>query len=187
VCIHIEDNYLAQKHYDELCSLHIEYSKVHWIGANSASSNALSALVFKTYPNNEKLTGATAWYNIRPTHPQWHDDINSYCTYNNKPYYPKKLPDYTYLYYMKSPNKDGLLEIETGDMIYPKVNRLVYFPCKYKHRVLPYEGNRVSVGIIWWYDLPSIYGNLSKNETAVIDRVWEKEDADNLGQIIEGI
>ena len=47
----------------------------------------------------------------------------------------------------------------------------------YAHRVQPYEGNRVSIGIIWWYDLPSIYGELSEYDTTALDRVWEKEDA----------
>ena len=177
IMIHIEDGYLTDKHYDDLCNFSIEYNKVHWIGRKAAASNPLYALVSKTYPNNQKLTGATAWYNIRPINPQWHNDIDSYCTYNKKPYYPYTLPDYTYLYYMKAPESGGYLEIDTGDLIQPKINRLVYFPCQYTHRVQPYEGNRVSIGIIWWYDIPSIYGKLSEYETAAMDRVWEREDA----------
>ena len=77
---------------------------------------------------------------------------------------------------MKTPDNGGMLEIETGDLVQPKINRLVYFPCEYIHRVQLYQGNRVSIGIIWWYDLPSIYGNLSEFETSAIDRVWERED-----------
>ena len=78
---------------------------------------------------------------------------------------------------MKIPDKDGMLELDTGDLIRPKINRLVSFPCEYLHRVQPYQGNRVSIGIIWWYDVPSIYGDLGEYETAAIDRVWESEDA----------
>ena len=174
--IHIQDNFLLEEHYDELCNFSILYNKVPWVGRKSAPSNPLYALVSKTYPGNEELTGATEWYNIRPINPQWHNDIDSYCTYNQTPHYPDRLPDYTYLYYMKTPDNGGMLEIETGDLVQPKINRLVYFPCEYSHRVQLYQGNRVSIGIIWWYDLPSIYGNLSEFETSAIDRVWERED-----------
>ena len=175
--IHIQDDFLLQEHYDELCNFSIEYNKVHWIGRKSAPNNPLYALVSKTYPKNEKLTGATAWYNIRPINPQWHNDIDSYCTKDGMRYYPQKLPDYTYLYYMKTPDRNGMLELDTGDLIRPKINRLVYFPCDYLHRVQPYQGNRVSIGIIWWYDVPKIYGDVDEFQTAAFDRMWETEDA----------
>ena len=175
--IHIQDDFLLQEHYDELCNFSIEYNKVHWIGRKSAPNNPLYALVSKTYPKNEELTGATAWYNIRPVNPQWHDDIDSYCKQYGVMHYPNKLPDNTYLYYMKTPDKGGMLELHTGDLIRPKINRLVSFPCEYLHRVQPYQGNRVSIGIIWWYDVPSIYGDLNEFQTTAFDRVWETEDA----------
>tara|TARA_R100000008_G_C3580959_1_gene168479 strand:+ start:1061 stop:1597 length:537 start_codon:yes stop_codon:yes gene_type:complete len=174
--ISIQDNYMSKEHYDDLTSLWIEYNKVHWVGVKSAPSNALYQLVHKTFPAKKDLTGATAWYNIRPIDPQWHDDIDSYCTQNKVQYYPDKKPDYTYLYYVKTPDEGGELELETGDILTPKTNRLLCFPCSYKHRVKPYKGNRVSIGIIWWYDLPKIYGNLGEYDNVAIDRVWEKED-----------
>jgi|TARA_R110000787_G_scaffold163277_2_gene276495 hypothetical protein len=177
VTINIQDDFLSREQYNELCNFSIEYNKVHWIGRKSAPKNPLYALVSKTYPNDENLTGATAWYNVRPIDPKWHNDIDSYCSYNRKSYYPNELPKHTFIYYMKSSDKGGSLEIETGDLIRPKINRLVRFPCWYAHRVQPYEGNRVSIGIIWWYDLPSIYGELSEYDTTALDRVWEKEDA----------
>ena len=176
--IHIEDNYISKKHYGELNSLWVKYNKVHWIGTKTISKNPLHKLVYKTRPRT-KVSGATAWYNIRPTNPQWHDDINSYCTQDGIPYYPKRKPEFTYLYYIHKPDAGGELELETGDLLIPKVNRLIYFPCSYRHKIRPYRGNRVSIGIIWWFDLPKIYGNLNSESTQTLDRVWEKEDAKN--------
>ena len=185
--ITIQDNFIDDKHYEELTSLHIEYNKVHWIGALAKPKNALHKLVLKTRPDipsaTDKLkppysyTGATAWYNIRPVHPQWHNDIDSYCTKNGITYTPQDKPPYTYLYYVKEPSKGGELQLETGDLIIPKLNRLVYFPCSLIHRVRMYTGNRVSIGIIWWFDIPSeLYGVLGEKETRVLDRLWEIED-----------
>ena len=78
--ITIQDNFINKKLYEELTSLHIEYNKVHWIGALAKPKNALHKLVKKTMPDLDvyPYTGATAWYNIRPVHPQWHNDIDSY-------------------------------------------------------------------------------------------------------------
>ena len=69
--INIQDDFLSREHYNELCNFSIEYNKVHWIGRKSAPKNPLYALVSKTYPNDENLTGATAWYNVRPIDPKY--------------------------------------------------------------------------------------------------------------------
>ena len=175
--IKIIDNFLENKHYNDLTSLHIEYSKVHWYGESCSPQNSLQNLISLTQ-YSEQLSGATAWYNIRPIKPQWHNDIESYCTRNTIQYFPKKLPKYTFLYYVKTPDIGGELELETGDIIPPVINRLVRIPCNMPHRVRPYSGNRVSIGIIWWYDTSSIYGELQRNKSKVIERVWELEDAE---------
>ena len=77
---------------------------------------------------------------------------------------------------MRTPDSGGELELETGDLIQPVINRLVVFPCKMSHRVRPYTGNRVSIGIIWWHDISKIYGDLSEKDIKVLPRVWEIED-----------
>ena len=188
--IEIIDDFLDIKDYDGLNELHTEYASVHWHGANCSPKNALHKLISSTepysdsranrflsnYDSKKKLSGATAWYNIRPIDPQWHNDIDSYCTQNGITQLPEVLPKYTFLYYMRSPNSGGELELETGDLIQPVTNRLVKFPCVIRHRVRPYAGNRVSVGIIWWFDIPKIYGDLSEKDTKVLPRVWEIED-----------
>jgi len=184
--IKITDNFLEKEHYDDLNKLHTEYASVHWYGESCSPKNSLHKLIASTHYSwmnyghklhySEKLSGATAWYNIRPIDPQWHNDIDSYCTQNGVKHAPKKLPKYTFLYYMRSPDSGGELELETGDLIQPLTNRLVRFPCNMPHRVRPYTGNRVSVGIIWWYDIPKIYGDLSEKDMKVLPRVWEIED-----------
>jgi hypothetical protein len=175
--IKITDNFLDDKHYEELTSLHIEYGKVHWFGESCSPTNSLQKLIFSTHYSKD-LSGATAWYNIRPLKPQWHNDIKSYCTQNTIEHFPKKLPKYTFLYYVKTPDIGGELELETGDLITPVINRLVRIPCDMTHRVRPYAGNRVSIGIIWWYDVSHIYGDLPRNKSQVLERVWEIEDAE---------
>ena len=171
----ITDNFIEPSIYNDLCSLSIEYNAVHWIGYNTSSSNPLHDLILQTKPEDIH-TGATAWYNIRPIDPQWHNDIDSYCTRSGKKYIPKKLPLLTHLYYLKSPNEGGQLELETGELVEPHINRHVSFPCNITHRVRPYKGNRVSIGIIWWHDTP-IYGKLPDNHTLTLHRQWEIEDA----------
>jgi hypothetical protein len=74
--IEIIDNYLDKKHCDSLNNLHIDYYKVHWYRENSPAKNPLYDLISSTH-YSDQLSGATAWYNIRPTNPQWHNDINS--------------------------------------------------------------------------------------------------------------
>ena len=184
--IEILDDYLDSHVLDLLNNLHIDYHKVHWYRENSLANkelahwykkNPLYNLISSTH-YSDQLSGATAWYNIRPIKPQWHNDIESYCTHNTIQYFPKKLPKYTFLYYVKTPDIGGELELETGDIIPPVINRLVRIPCNMPHRVRPYSGNRVSIGIIWWYDTSSIYGELPRNKSKVIERVWELEDAE---------
>ena len=170
----ITDNYIDNDLYNDLCSLHIEYNAVHWIGFAANSVHALHDLILQTKPE-EPHTGATAWYNIRPIDPQWHNDIDSYCTRNGRKYIPKKLPTHTHLYYLKSPDEGGQLELETGELVEPYVNRHVSFPCNITHRVRPYKGNRVSIGIIWWFDTPR-YGDLPIDSTLILHRQWEIED-----------
>ena len=63
--------------------------------------------------------------------------------------------------------------------IEPIQNRLVYFDATISHRVAPYKGNRVSIGMIWWGNTPEHYGNLSETETKVLPRIWEIEDEKN--------
>ena len=177
--ISIRDNFLDDEHYKQLTNLHIEYSKVHWFGRKAEPQNALHELILKTVPF-DYVTGATAWYNIRPIDPQWHNDIDSYCTQNGQKFYPMKHPETTMLYYVKSPKSGGELELQTDVLhhhpIIPVVNRLVTIPCNLTHRVRPYTGNRVSIGIIWWFDVPVIYGDLNTNDIEVLDRMWEIED-----------
>ena len=104
----IIDDYLPQDDVNALNNLHIEYAKVHWIGAKSnPNTNALTKLVHSTYKYLEgPAIGATAWYNVRPVDPVWHNDILSYCDK-----YPiNNLPEYTFIYYMRAPDKGGHLE-----------------------------------------------------------------------------
>ena len=72
----ILDDYLPQDKVNELNSLTIEYAKVHWVGAKSESANPLTELVHSTQQYlSAPALGATAWYNVRPINPVWHDDI----------------------------------------------------------------------------------------------------------------
>ena len=176
----IQDNWIDKKHYDALCSLHIEYNSVHWLGYNAQSQHALHDLMLKDKPTIPHR-GATAWYNIRPIDPQWHNDIDSYCTVNGNTQYPIKRPERTNLYYLKTPDEGGELELKDGTLIKPLVNRHVSFDCSITHRVRPYKGNRVSIGIIWWHDTP-IYGDLPMNKSLTLHRQWEIEDAKTVAE-----
>jgi hypothetical protein len=62
------------------------------------------------------------------------------------------------------------------DSIAPIPNRLISFPIETIHAVQPYEGNRVSIGMIFWNTLPSIYGETNSNIDASYDRPWEKNE-----------
>ncbi len=52
------------------------------------------------------------------------------------------------------------------------------------HQVLPYEGNRVSIGMIFWVDLPKIYPAANPNMNMYFDRVWEIEDAKQIAMYV---
>ena len=183
----ILDDYLTESEYNDLTTTSLEYAKVHWVGHGAIPSNALHELVLSTYRYLSKpAKGATAWYNIRPTAPKWHNDIESYCTVNGHVMAPQPLPEYTFIYYVKSPHSGGNLQFgndkpewKIDREIEPIENRLVYFDATVTHRVASYEGNRVSIGIIWWGNTPEHYGILSETETTVLPRIWEIEDAKN--------
>jgi len=181
----IHDDYLSPESYEELTSTHLEYGKVHWIGKNSSPANALHELVHSTYKYlSRPALGATAWYNIRPIQPKWHNDIDSYCTQNGVTKWPELLPELTFLYYVHSPKSGGNLQVESEEYE-PIANRLLYFDALLVHRIAPYEGNRVSIGMVWWPEIPfpydtfrwtEPYGTLSMSETTVLPRIWEIED-----------
>ena len=173
----ILDNYLPQNKVNELNNLTIEYAKVHWVGAKSESVNPLTELVHSTQQYlSAPALGATAWYNVRPINPVWHDDIRSY----NDNYPTNNLPEYTFLYYMRAPDTGGHLEIKgtvrmssSGDATFePIPNRLLYFDATLTHRVQPYTGNRVSVGIVWWKITPDRYEEQKIDEYRVLERTW---------------
>ena len=164
----INDNFLEESHITALQSLWIEYNKVHWLGTDAKSTNSLHRLMKKTKPNNSTVSGATAWYNIRPVNPVEHNDIDSYC----KETLPKKPPEDTFTYYLKEATTGGELHLENGEIIICVRNRLVKFPADLRHRVAHYEGNRISIGIIWWYDTP-FSEDTKRDNTLVLDRPWE--------------
>ncbi len=135
------------------------------------------------------IKGATAWWNIRPIDPKPHSDLISYCTSNGVDYTPDPPPDRTFLYYLKAPTTGGRLNIYTKpplenmnwnesetDSIAAIPNRLVSFPIEYVHAVQPYLGNRVSIGVIFWKTLPTIYGETNPTINASYDRPWEKKE-----------
>ncbi|SVC33240.1 uncharacterized protein METZ01_LOCUS286094, partial [marine metagenome] len=174
--IEIIDNYASEDLYNQLLVENLYYGKVHWAGIQAEPANALHDLIHEVYRSNveqEDITGATAWYNIRPKNPKMHNDIDSYSTKKGISYRPEVLPERTFLYYLKSPESGGQLAIHTRasfvragqdiiwddsevDTISAIVNRLISMPADVTHRVLPYTGNRVSIGMIFWVDLPKI-------------------------------
>ena len=171
----ILDDYLPQNKVNELNNLTIEYAKVHWVGAKSKSVNPLTELVHSTQQYlSAPARGATAWYNVRPINPVWHDDIQSY----NGVYPTNNLPEYTFLYYMRAPDTGGHLEIKgtarmssSGDTTFePIPNRLLYFDATLTHRVQPYTGNRVSIGIVWWKITPDSNEEQKIDEYRVLER-----------------
>ena len=175
--MNILDDYLPQNKVNELNNLTIEYAKVHWVGAKSESANPLTELVHSTQQYlSAPALGATAWYNVRPINPVWHDDIRSY----NDNYPTNNLPEYTFLYYMRAPDTGGYLEIKgtarmssSGDTTFePIPNRLLYFDATLTHRVQSYTGNRVSIGIVWWKITPDRYEEQKIDEYRVLERTW---------------
>ena len=159
------------------------YSKVYWVGRHALSENPLHDLVYKVFchewpDGHSRIKGATAWWNIRPIDPKPHSDLVSYCTSGGVDYTPDDPPERTFIYYLRAPEGGGQLNIYTKppitnvkmsnrevfswadhetDSIAPISNRLISFPIEAIHAVQPYEGNRVSIGMIFWNELPSIY------------------------------
>lgn len=166
------------------------YAKVHWIGIKAAPENAFHELVHKIFRHSwrdgsSSISGATAWWNIRPIEPKPHSDLISYCTSGGVDYTPDPPPTTTFLYYLKAPDAGGRLDIHTKlphmyehetDSIAAISNRLVSFPINYIHAVQTYVGNRVSIGVIFWYTLPTIYGKTNPNINDSYDRPWTKEE-----------
>ena len=206
--ITIKDNFLDKDWVQELENTSMVYSKVHWIGREAEPENALHELVHEIYSQNlhliyynidedcpsiffedSYLSGATAWWNIRPIDPKPHSDLISYCTSNGVDYTPDPPPDRTFLYYLKAPTTGGRLNIYTKpplehmnwnesetDSIAAIANRLVSLPIDYVHAVQPYLGNRVSIGVIFWKTLHTIYGETNPTINASYDRPWEKKE-----------
>ena len=178
------------------------YSKVHWIGRYAQAENQFHELMHKVFRHewpdgHGSITGATAWWNIRPTDPQPHSDLVSYCTSNGVDFTPNNPPTRTFIYYLRAPSKGGHLNIYTKppttnmkmsdgevfswadyetDSIAPIPNRLISFPIEAIHAVQPYEGNRVSIGMIFWNILPVIYGVTNSTINDSYDRPWEKNE-----------
>ena len=203
--IRITDNFLDDHTFDAIGKTSMMYSKVHWVGRHAQSENPLHDLVYKVFchewpDGHGSIKGATAWWNIRPIDPKPHSDLISYCTSGGVDYTPDNPPTRTFIYYLKAPENGGQLNIYTKpplanlhngmnwktsetDSIAPIPNRLVSFPIKYIHAVNPYHGNRVSIGMIFWNELPSIYkssddfgGQTNPNYNTSFDRPWEKAE-----------
>ena len=178
------------------------YSKVHWVGRHAKLQNPFHDLVYKVFchewpDGHGTIKGATAWWNIRPVDPKPHSDLVSYCASDGVDYTPDDPPTRTFIYYLRAPDKGGHLNIYTKppvtnvkmsnrevfswadyetDSIAPIPNRLISFPIECTHAVQSYEGNRVSIGMIFWNTLPSIYGSTNSNINASYDRPWEKNE-----------
>ena len=200
--ITITDNFLDESSYLALGTTSMKFSEVHWIGINAEPDNAFHKFVHKiyshTWPNGDNsISGATAWWNIRPTNPKPHSDIVSYCTAGGVDYTPKNPPKNTFIYYLRTPERGGRLNIYTKppianvkigkdqffswaphetDSIAPVTNRLISFPMNVTHAIQPYEGNRVSIGAIFWETLPTIYGKTNPNINTSYERPWENAD-----------
>lgn len=194
----ITDNFLDKDSFDALENTSMVYSKVHWIGKTAEPENAFHELVHKIFKHawrdgSSIISGATAWWNIRPIDPKPHSDLISYCTFDGIDYTPDPPPTTTFLYYLKAPDEGGQLNIYTRppvpnfhgkvvwkqtetDIIAPIPNRLVSFPIEYIHEVMPYYGNRVSIGVIFWSTLPIIYGETNSNVNSSYDRPWVKKE-----------
>ena len=196
--ITITDNFLDNDSFEAVGKTSMVYSKVHWIGRHALPENPFHDLIYKVFRHewldgHSSIKGATAWWNIRPTDPKPHSDLVSYCTSDGVDYTPDDPPTRTFIYYLKAPYRGGHLNIYTKppttdnqegfvwaeqetDSIAPIPNRLISFPIEAIHAVQPYEGNRVSIGMIFWNTLPSIYGSTNSNVNDSYDRPWEKNE-----------
>jgi|TARA_B110000914_G_C15466762_1_gene448643 hypothetical protein len=199
--IRVFDNFLDDDHYDALGNTPMTFSEVQWVGRRAKPDNVFHEFIHKifraAFPDGaSSISGATAWWNIRPTNPKPHSDIVSYCTAGGVDYTPKQPPEHTFIYYLRAPDKGGRLNIYTKppitdvkigteqffswaehetDSIAPVTNRLISFPMSVTHAVQPYEGNRVSIGAIFWNELPTIYGKTNPNINTSYDRPWAME------------
>ena len=202
--IEIVDNYISKDLYGQLCTTSHFYSRITWAGINAEPECALHDLIHQTFQSHvrqKNITGATAWWNIRAKDCRAHNDIESYSTQNNVSYRPDILPEKTFIYYLKAPERGGHLAIYTRarffgtgkdivwkehetDTISAIENRLIAFPSEIIHQVQPYEGNRVSIGMIFWVDLPKIYPAANPNMNMYFDRVWEIEDAKQIAMYV---
>ena len=195
--IRVIDNFLDNDSFKSVGETSMVYSKVHWIGRHALPENPFHDLVYKVFRHewpdgHSSIKGATAWWNVRPTDPKPHSDLVSYCTSDGVDYTPDDPPTRTFIYYLRAPEKGGHLNIYTKppvvnkssyrwhphetDSIAPIPNRLISFPIEAIHAVQPYEGNRVSIGMIFWNTLPSIYGWTNSNCNDSYDRPWEKNE-----------
>ena len=200
--IRIIDEFLTEKEYDELGTTSLTFSEIQWVGRYAQPENALHNFVHKIFDTfwpegSNTIAGATSWGNIRPTNPKPHNDLTSYCTAGGVDYTPEKPPENTFIYYLRAPDKGGNLNIYTKppttnvkigdqelfswadhetDSIATIENRLISFPMNVTHAVQPYEGNRVSIGAIFWYELPSIYGTTDAYINTSYERPWEKKE-----------
>ena len=200
--ITIIDDFLDDDHYEALGNTSMVFSKVHWVGKQAEPENAFHEFVHKIFKSfwpegDDSISGATSWWNIRPTNPKPHSDIVSYCSAGGIDYTPKCPPEKTFVYYLRAPEKGGQLNIYTKppitnmkignkeffswadyetDSIAPIVNRLISFPMEVTHAVQPYEGNRVSLGAIFWNTLPTIYGETNPHINTSYDRPWVQEE-----------
>ena len=202
--IEIVDNYISKDLYGQLCTTSHFYGRVTWAGIKAEPECPLHDLIHQTFQSHvrqKNITGATAWWNVRAKDCRVHNDIESYSTQNNVSYRPDILPEKTFIYYLKAPEKGGHLSIYTRarffgagkdivweehetDTISAIENRLIAFPADVVHQVLPYEGNRVSIGMIFWVDLPKIYPTADPNMNMYFDRVWEIEDAKQISMYV---
>ena len=200
--IRITDNFLNDDSFEAVGKTSMVYSKVYWIGRHAPPENPFHNLVYKVFRHewqdgHSSIKGATAWWNIRPTNPKPHSDLVSYCTSDGVDYTPDNPPKRTFIYYLRAPRKGGQLNIYTKppvtnvrianrevfswadyetDSIAPIPNRLISFPIECTHMVQLYKGNRVSIGMIFWNELPSIYGSTNSNINTSYDRPWEKDE-----------
>ena len=189
----ITDDFLDEASFKALGNTSMVYSKVHWVGRTAKPENAFHELVHKIFRHawsdgHSSISGATAWWNIRPIDPKPHSDLISYCTSNGVDYTPDPPPTTTFLYYLKGPTSGGRFNIYTQpslgllgyeseiDSIAAIPNRLVSFPIEYIHAVQPYTGNRVSIGVIFWNTLPTIYGKTNPTINDSYDRPWTREE-----------
>jgi hypothetical protein len=199
--IKIYDDFLDDDLYDRLGKTSMTFSKVQWVGKYAEPENALHEFIKKLYLHayptmlsGDEINGATTWWNIRPTKPKPHNDRVSYCTVDGVDYTPTAVPEQTFIYYLRAPDKGGRLDIYTQppitdvkigkeqffswadnqtDSIAPVNNRLISFPFDVTHAVQSYEGNRVSLGAIFWNKLPSNYGETNPMINTSYDRPWE--------------